>query len=323
MFEMTRKSRAPADRVPSGSGPDSREPAYGVEPHLNSGRRLAKRDITRIGRDTTNDVPLKSLRNNLGQAGSGNVSAPLLPDYTVYTLNPRQRIVSAAAGGLILFGIGYLFYHNLLIALVLSAGGYFAPRIWRDYLKARRRAALNLQFKQMLFSLSSSLSAGRSVENAFREAVQDLKMLDPEGGSDMIAELNIICARLEYGQPVEEALHDFSRRAGMEDIRRFADVFSVCKRTGGDLVEVVRRTSSIIGEKLDVQQEIAVSVSQKRFESKALLVSPLVMLLFMSFSAGDYMEPMYTGFGMAISTFALASLILCYFWTSKIMDIPL
>ncbi|QWU18257.1 type II secretion system F family protein [Paenibacillus sophorae] len=257
------------------------------------------------------------------QAGSGHVAAPRLPDYTVYTLNSRQRIISAAAGGLILFGVGYLFYHNPVIALLLSAGGYFTPRMWRDYLKKRRRAMLNLQFKQMLFSLSSSLSAGRSVENAFREAVQDLKMLDPEGGSDMIAELNIICTRLEYGQPIEEALHDFSRRADMEDIRRFADVFSVCKRTGGDLVEVVRCTSSIIGEKLDVQQEIAVSISQKRFESKALLVSPLIMLLFMSFSAGDYMQPMYTGFGMLISTFALAGLVLCYFWISKIMDIPL
>lgn len=323
MFKMTGKGRAPGNLLPAGIGPGSREPAHAMDAHLHSGERQVKRDITRVGRGTAGYAKAPTIQSSTGQAGRGSASAQQLPDYTVYTLNKRQSIVSAAAGGLILFGIGYLFYHNPLIALVLSAGGYFAPRIWRDYLKKRRRAALNLQFKQMLFSLSSSLSAGRSVENAFREAVQDLKMLDPEGGSDMIAELNIICARLEYGQPVEEALQDFSRRAGMEDIRRFADVFSVCKRTGGDLVEVVRRTSSIIGEKLDIQQEIAVSVSQKRFESKALLVSPLVMLLFMSFSAGDYMQPMYSGVGIIISTFALASLILCYFWTSKIMDIPL
>nr|WP_233277756.1 type II secretion system F family protein [Paenibacillus durus] len=302
MPEILRKNRGQADRAASDRHPVICEPAirgpsrYGMVKRSHVSRELA---------------------------GSRDAAAPRLPDYTVYTLNSRQRIISAAAGGFILFGVGYLFYHNPVIALLLSAGGYFAPRIWRDYLRKRRRAMLNLQFKQMLFSLSSSLSAGRSVENAFREAVQDLKMLDPEGGSDMIAELNIICARLEYGQPIEEALLDFSKRADMEDIRRFADVFSVCKRTGGDLVEVVRRTSSIIGEKLDVQQEIAVSISQKRFESKALLVSPLIMLLFMSFSAGDYMQPMYTGFGMLISTFALAGLILCYFWISKIMDIPL
>ncbi|MDQ0195517.1 type II secretion system F family protein [Paenibacillus wynnii] len=249
--------------------------------------------------------------------------AQLLPNYTVYELTLLQKVTALGMGGVMLFGVGYLFYHHWILSLALVPFAGYAPRLLRNYLMIRRRAALNLHFKQTLFSLSSSLSAGRSVENAFREAVQDLLMLDPEGGSDMIAELNIICARLEYAQPVEEALHDFSRRAGMEDIERFADVFTVCKRTGGDLVEVVRRTSSVISEKLDIQQEIAVTVAQKKFEAKALLVSPLAMVMFMSLTAGDYMEPMYTGAGIAISTLALAALFLCYLWISKIMDIPL
>ncbi|AIQ56726.1 pilus assembly protein TadB [Paenibacillus borealis] len=247
----------------------------------------------------------------------------VLPDYTRYELNALQRILVILTGSVLLFGLGYLFYHQLLLAVLLVPGSAAGPRQLRKYLLQRRRSALNLQFKQMLFSLSSSLSAGRSVENAFREAVIDLRMLDPEGSGDMIAELNIICTRMEYGEPVEEALYDFSKRAGMEDVERFADVFMVCKRTGGDLVEIVRRTSTIIGEKLDIQQDIAVSIAQKKFEAKALLVSPLMMVMFMSLTAGDYMEPMYTGAGIAVSTIALIALLLCYLWTSKIMDIPL
>lgn len=247
----------------------------------------------------------------------------LLPDYTVYELTSLQRVLVTLCAGVLLFGIGYLFYHRLLLAVLLVPGSVYGPRLLRGYLLQRRRSALNLQFKQMLFSLSSSLSAGRSVENAFREAVQDLRMLDPEGASDMISELNIICARMENGEPIEDALYEFSKRAGMEDVERFADVFMVCKRTGGDLVEIVRRTSAIIGEKLDIQQDIAVSIAQKKFEAKALLVSPLMMVMFMSLSAGDYMQPMYTGAGIAVSTLALIALFLCYLWTNKIMDIPL
>ncbi|ASA26124.1 pilus assembly protein TadB [Paenibacillus donghaensis] len=263
------------------------------------------------------------IRAPAGGMKGASAAGEELPDYTIYHLSRLQYMLAAGVGGILLLGIGYLFYHNWLIALLLVPGGGYAPRLLRDYLWKRRRTALNLQFKQTLFSLSSSLSAGRSVENAFREAVADLQMLDPEGGSDMISELNIICARLEYGQPIEEALHDFSQRAGMEDIERFADVFSVCKRTGGDLVEVVRRTSTMIGEKLDIQQDISVSIAQKKFEAKALLISPLIMVMFMSLTAGDYMQPMYTGAGMIISTLSLAALFLCYLWTTKIMDIPL
>ncbi len=112
------------------------------------------------------------------------------------------------------------------------------------------------------------------MENGFREAVEDLRLLSPEGDHDLIFEFNIITAYLEIGQPVETALQDFAHRAQMEDITNFADVFAACKRTGGDLVEVVRRASSVIGEKLEIQQEIGVMIAQKRFESRVMFAAP-------------------------------------------------
>ncbi|MEC0239408.1 type II secretion system F family protein [Paenibacillus dokdonensis] len=246
-----------------------------------------------------------------------------LPDYSVYVLSGFQRLMCIAAGAALFLGIGYLFYHQWIIAFLLSFGGLLVPRFWRKYMLERRRMALNLHFKQALYSLSSSLSAGRSVENGFREAIQDLRLLDPDAENDLITELSIICARMEYGEPIEDALHDFSRRACMEDITNFADVFTTCKRTGGDLVEVIRRTSSIIGEKLDIQQEIAVLVAQKKFESKALLAAPILMLVFMNLTSADYMKPMFSGMGMIISTFALLGLIGCLLWIIKMMNIKI
>lgn len=256
---------------------------------------------------------------NPGQPPSGR---PDLPDYRVYPLSGGQRAGSIAVGGFIFFGIGYLFYQNVILSLVLAACGFMIPRFWRQYLLQRRRAALNLHFKHALYSLSSSMSAGRSVENGFRDAAEDLMLLDPAAGNDMIFELKVITARLEIGEPVESALQDFARRAGMEDITNFADVFATCKRTGGDLVEVIRRTSSVIGEKLDIQQEISVMVAQKKFESKALLAAPFLLLLFMNVTAADYMKPMHdSGAGIAISTFALAVLCGCFWWITKMMNI--
>ncbi|ETT56596.1 type II secretion system F family protein [Paenibacillus sp. FSL H8-0457] len=244
-----------------------------------------------------------------------------LPDYSVYHLSMSHRTACVILGGLLFCFIGYLFYHNLILSLLLGAGGLMIPKLWRRFMLERRRRTLNLHFKQALYSLSSSLSAGRSVENGFRDAVQDLLLLDPGGSSDLIFELKVIVSRLEYGEPIEVALQDFARRAGMEDLTNFADVFSTCKRTGGDLVEVVRRTSSVIGEKLDIQQEISVMIAQKRFESKALLAAPFLLLLFMNMTSPDYMEPMYSGSGFMISTFALAALGGCFLWITKMMNI--
>ncbi|MFC7681263.1 type II secretion system F family protein [Paenibacillus sp. GCM10028914] len=245
-----------------------------------------------------------------------------LPDYREYNLSKGQRVGCIAFGGLLFFVMGYLFYQNVFLSLILSFGGLIIPRFWRRHLLARRRATLNLHFKQALYSLSSSLSAGHSVENGFRDAVDDLLMLDPGAQNDLIFELRVIVSRLEYGEPIESALQDFSRRAGMEDITNFADVFTTCKRTGGDLVEVIRRTSSVIGEKLDIQQEISVMIAQKKFESKALLVSPFLLLLFMNLTASDYMKPMHSSAaGLLISTFALFVLSGCFWWITKMMNI--
>lgn len=258
-------------------------------------------------------------------AGKREQAAPArtntLPDYGVYHLSMRQRMGCIILGGLVFFSIGYLFYHNLILSLLLGTAGLTIPKFWRRFMLERRRKTLNLHFKQALYSLSSSLSAGRSVENGFRDAVQDLLLLDPGGTSDLIFELKVIVSRMEYGEPIEVALQDFARRAGMEDMENFADVFSTCKRTGGDLVEVVRRTSSVIGEKLDIQQEISVMIAQKRYESKALLAAPFLLLLFMNLTSPDYMETMYSGPGIMISTFALAALGGCFLWISKMMNI--
>nr|WP_234414450.1 type II secretion system F family protein [Paenibacillus sp. CAA11] len=244
-----------------------------------------------------------------------------LPRYDEYVLTPRQRLLTLMAGCACLFGVGYVFFHHCFLSLLLALGGGRVPKYWSRYLLRRRREILGLHFKQALYSLSSSLAAGRSVENGFREAIQDLRMLYPDGNNDMIRELSIIVTRLEYGQPIEEALMDFSRRASNEDINNFADVFVTCKRTGGDLVEVVRRTSNVIGEKLEVSQEIAVLIAQKRLESKLLLGAPIFFLIFMNLTSPDYMKPLYSGGGLIISGVALLLFGLCMLLISKIMDI--
>lgn len=255
------------------------------------------------------------------EADSSGKGQANLTDYRVYVLSGRQKLVCLLIGGTGLYGVGYIFFHSIWLSLIVMSCACFLPKYWSRYLLRRRREMLGLHFKQALYSLSSSLAAGRSVENGFREAIADLKLLYPDGRNDLITELGIICTRMEYGQPIEEALQDFSRRASMEDISNFADVFTTCKRSGGDLVEIVRRTSAIISEKLEISQEIGVMIAQKRFEAKAMLAAPVFFLLFMDLSSPDYMKPLHSGVGWIISAFALLLFAGCSWLILKIMDI--
>jgi tight adherence protein B len=126
---------------------------------------------------------------------------------------------------------------------------------------------------------------------------------------------------LENGEPIEAALIDFSRRASLEDATSFTDVFVTCKRTGGNLIEVMKRTSGIIGEKLEIKQDISVMIAQKRFESRVLLLAPILIVAVLSFSSPEYMEPLYRGIGVMIMSFCLLLLGACGWLTHKIMNI--
>ncbi|TMV50262.1 pilus assembly protein TadB [Paenibacillus mesophilus] len=241
--------------------------------------------------------------------------------YDQYMMAGAEKASACLIAGTLLFAIGFLFYKNALICLVISFAAVGYPRLRRKQLIRRRKEELRRQFKHALYSLSSALSAGRSVENAFREAGNDLRLLYPDSSTDMIRELDRLNRRTENGEPIEKSLLDFGRRSGIEDIMQFADAFAACKRTGGDLVEVMRRTTHLIGEKMEIEQDISVMVAQKRFEAKALGFIPFVIVAFLAFSSPDYMEPLYGGAGHLVMTASLVILAASQWLAHKIMDI--
>jgi tight adherence protein B len=250
-----------------------------------------------------------------------NTSPPIseLPDYTRYPLMLRDKVLWSLAAGIVLFGTGIVFYKNVPLSLVLAAGGLFYPKVRSTVLKEKRQEELALQFKQGLYSISSALGAGKSLENAFREAANDLKLLYPDPQTYLIRELEIINHQVENGKSIERAFAEFSVRTGIDDILQFSEVLSTCKRTGGNLVSVIRRTTDIITDKLEIQQEISVLIAQKRFESKILAFAPIVVIALLAFSSPDYMAPLYAGPGCILMSCALLVLAFCYWLTHKIM----
>ncbi|MDQ6420322.1 type II secretion system F family protein [Paenibacillus sp. LHD-117] len=256
-------------------------------------------------------------------SGRDHPNRSMLEDYTSYRMSRKQVAASVLIGSAVLFAAFYLFYHSIVVSAIAAIAGAAAPRIRQASLLRQRRNRLKLQFKEMLFSLASSLAAGRSVENAFRAALEDLSLLYSDSYADMLKELRVIHYRLDQSVTLEEAVRDFARRAGIDEITMFADTLTACKRSGGDLLEVMKRTSAMIGEKMSVDSEILVLMAQKRFEASVMMAVPFVFLGFLGFAAPDYMAPLYAGFGYVLLTFALLLLAGCFWLIFKIMSIEM
>jgi tight adherence protein B len=247
-----------------------------------------------------------------------------LTDYDSYDMGLRERMLYIVLASGVIFVIAFIFYRSILLSMLLVPLSLLYPGIKTRAIIARRKKELNIQFKDMLYSLSSSISAGKTVEGAFREVLKDLPVMYPEPNTFILVEISRIISRLDTNETLESALSDFSLRAKLDDVDNFVNVFNICKRSGGNLSEVIKNTSAIINDRIEVAQEVDTMLAERKFEQKVLNVVPILMILMLSATAPDYMSPVFNTsmgrFTMSISILLLAA---AWFISAKFCNIKL
>ncbi len=245
-----------------------------------------------------------------------------LTDYDVYIMSKNEKIINILAAAAVIFAVGMIFYHNVILSVLLALFSLKFPKVRTKQIIKNRKNMLNDQFKDLLYSLSSSMSAGKSLASAFKEAANEMQVLYPDDKTSIMQETRYLVRQIEMGMTVEDAIYQFAERAHVDDITNFAEVISTCNRSGGNLIDVVRNTSQIISDKIETKNEIATSISGKKFESRVLCMMPIAMVLILSLSSPDYMQPVFTtSTGAVVMTVAIVMFVAAFFIGEKIMDI--
>lgn len=228
-----------------------------------------------------------------------------MTDYNTYTFTKADLFQNICLGCCYFALMGWVFFDHMLLSLMSSGLVYFYLKSKKNEAIKRRKAMLLDAFKEAVYALASSLSAGRSVEQGFVQSLNDLKLLYKDD-DDIVVEWQEICRKLNMNETVEASFNDFALRSGVEDIQNFASVFAMAKRSGGNLIHIIGETSILIRDKIDIQKEIDVLVVQKQFEQKILSYIIPGMILFFRLVTPDFLEPLYTTLqGRAIMVIAL------------------
>jgi tight adherence protein B len=243
-------------------------------------------------------------------------------DYNNYKLSIKMCTAVILIFGIILFVIGYTFYRNIYFSISISFLSVFSVKYMKAYFVRKRKRMLNLQFRDMLYVLSSSLSAGRSIINSFENLCKDLSIEYKNPDDYIILEANYIRRRLSLNESLESILSDFAKRAGLEDINNFVNVFITCKKTGGDLVVAINETSKVINEKIKICNDINTNIASRKFEILILNLMPFILIITISFMSKDYFNPLYNTFmGRIVTTISLSLLLLSNYLSYKIINI--
>lgn len=233
----------------------------------------------------------------------------------------KEKILCILKGITIIFAVGYLFFGKwwcgaLFIWYLLpyyrqSAGAY----------RGRMQNKLMGEFKDGMLALNSALSAGYSIENGFRKALGELRLLYGQKAK-IVRGFEQIVHKLELNGNVEDAIDGFAKAVNLEDALYFAEVFRYAKKSGGDLPAIIRKTTENISGKLEVKREIEIMIAGKRMEQKIMNLIPFAIILYIRLTAKEFVEPLYGNlFGVCVMAGCLLVYFLSIKWAEKIIDI--
>lgn len=217
----------------------------------------------------------------------------------------RKEVRYIAEGIGLVFLVALFFYQSLIAVPFLFPVFllYFKERKLGE--RVRQQKQVSMQFADAIMSVSANQKAGYSVENAFRQAYKDMELL--YGKESIICrELHVIETGLANNMVLEKLLHDFGKKSGTEDVKEFAEVFAVAKRNGGNMTEIIERSTAVITQKKETEKEIQVLISAKQMEQKIMNVVPFGILIYVGMTSKGFFDVLYHNMaGIIIMTLCL------------------
>lgn len=183
----------------------------------------------------------------------------------------------AAAG----FGLSYYALGNWQLAAgaaVLCAG---LPFLWLRLQAARRLKEFNRNLPEAIDLMSRALRAGHSVTAA-------IEIVGEESPEPVRSEFREVYRQQNFGLPAREALLRLAQRVPLPELNFVVTAMLLQKETGGNLVEVLDRTTAVIRERLRIQGEIRIYTAQGRLTGWILSLLPVAMFFLLSLANPGY-----------------------------------
>lgn len=245
----------------------------------------------------------------------------MIKDYRIYTFNRRERIICFLEGMLLNCVIAFLFFNSFLAVIPGMILVVLYSKEKKRRLRRKRMRCLQVEFQEFLNALIAALQTGRSMENAFEEALKDTDQYS-EADTAFILEMRRICTGVSMGEPLERLMLDFAYRSHLEELEYFAEVLSVGKRSGGNLIGIMKNTIRMLQERMDAEEEIYTVLAEKQMEFQIMCVIPMAIILYLRIGAKNLIESLYGNLtGAVVMTLCLLIYGGCYLYGKRLLEI--
>lgn len=169
----------------------------------------------------------------------------------------------------------------------LCAGAAALPYLLLLRARAARLQKIEGQLPEAADFLARALRAGHSFSNV-------LQMVGDELQEPISGEFRFAHEEINYGVPMNEALHNLATRVPLTDLRYMVIAVLIQRESGGNLAELLTSTGRIIRERLKLLGRVRVLSAEGKMSAWILGLMPLAMMLVMSVINPDYVRVLWT-----------------------------
>ncbi len=168
---------------------------------------------------------------------------------------------------------GYIVYlrtGQIAFGLLIGAAFGFAPIGYVLYLRKKRMGKFEEGLPEALDLICSALRVGHSLNSALGLVTRECS--DPVG-----PEFKVCFEEQNYGLELKTALENMVNRMPVQDLRIVVTGIMIQKESGGNLAEVLEKTSDVIRERFRLKRQVLTHTAQGRISGMVLTMLPIVL----------------------------------------------
>jgi tight adherence protein B len=231
------------------------------------------------------------------------------------TWRPGTVIVSSLVGGVGAMWLASLFTSILLVIVGAGTAAALSPYVYLYILRETRFRRFDTLLPEAVDLMSRGLRAGHSI-NAVIEMVGN-ELEDPVG-----IEFRALHKEQSLGLPMREAMMNLLDRMPRDDMRFIATAVLLQKESGGNLAQILDKTSAVVRERARLRGQLRIYTAQGRITGWILCFAPFLMFGLISVFNRQYEQALFSDpLGIDMIYGALVLMVIGVLAIRKIIDI--
>jgi len=278
---------------------------------------------TRVGEDGSNQIALSEKSkprwtDRIGERVKSYHLGESLEQLIIHAGSSLSigQVLMACTGAALVAGIAVHWVLEFpVVALLAAVCGALIPYGYLVFQRWRRIGKFNQALPDAIDLMARALRAGHSMASS-------IEVIAEQSPEPLATEFATCFQQQKFGIPFRDALLAMGERVPSDDLQFLITAVLVQKETGGDLTDILDRTTAVIRDRIRIQGEVSTRTAQGRLTGWILSGLPIVMLVIINIITPGYSHILfYDPLGQKLLMAGGALILVGAFIIGKIVDI--